>query len=497
MLLARRIYVFVMRRLVSIWIGCLVAFSAGAVERPNFLIVVADDLGYADLACFGNPDVKTPNLDRFASEGLKLTDCYSAGASCSPSRTGLMTGRTPFRVGIYSAIPFLSPMHVRDSEITVATLLKKSGYATAQVGKWHMNGRFNLPGQPQPGDHGFEFWFSTQNNALPNHHNPYNFVRDGIPEGPIKGYAEDIVADEAIRWLREDRDEQQPFFLYVCFHEPHEPIATADKYARMYEKFEDPAQRAYLGNITQMDAAFGRLMAEVDELKLRDDTLVFFTSDNGPAQTRDHPYGSAGKLRTRKGFVYDGGIRVPGLLRWPGRIEAGGVSGEPVCGVDLLPTLCELAEVKPPGDRKLDGTSIVPVFEGRSLARKTPLYWQYNAAPSPMKVAMRDGDWKILAQLDPVPVRTASITEENNQIMKSARLSGFELYRMNEDIGESRDLKAVETARFEGMKDTMEKLFREIQEEGPVWPEWEHQRYEGKRIEWPDYKALRKPPMVK
>jgi arylsulfatase A len=205
--------------------------TLAAAERPNFVIVLADDLGYGDVACYGNAAIKTPHLDRFAKEGLRLTSCYAGHANCSPSRAALMTGRTPTRAGIYSAIPMLSPMHLRTNEITVATLLRGAGYATAHVGKWHLNGMFNLPGQPQPSDHGFEHWFSTQNNALPNHRNPYNFVRNGIPVGTITGYASQIVADEAIRWLREGRDRAKPFFLHVCLHEPHEPIATDKRFA--------------------------------------------------------------------------------------------------------------------------------------------------------------------------------------------------------------------------------------------------------------------------
>ena len=223
-----------------------IAVCSGTVcvaEKPNIIVILADDLGYGDLGCYGEPNVRTPNLDRFASAGLRFTNCYAAAACCSPARTGLMTGRTPFRVGTYSAIPFLSPMHLRESEITIARLLNDAGYATAHVGKWHLNGRFNLPGQPQPDDHGFEHWFSTQNNALPNHRNPYNFVRNGIPAGPLEGYAGRIVVDEAVNWLREGRDMARPFFLYVCFHEPHEPIATAEQYTRLYERFEDPSQR--------------------------------------------------------------------------------------------------------------------------------------------------------------------------------------------------------------------------------------------------------------
>lgn len=476
-----------------------VASSMLADSPPNILLVVADDLGYGDLACFGDPNVKTPSIDRLASEGVKLTDCYSAAAVCSPARTGLMTGRTPQRVGVYSAIPFLSPMHVPESEITIATLLRNAGYATAQCGKWHMNGRFNLPPQPQPDDHGFEFWFATQNNTLPNHRNPYNFVENGIPQGPIEGYAADIVTDRAMRWLADERDETKPFFLYVAYHEPHEPIATAPKYEAMYEKLEDPAERAYYGNITQMDTAFGRLLAKLDELKLRDDTLVIFTSDNGPAMTRFHPYGSAGKLRARKGYLYEGGIRVPGIVRWPGRIEAASENYFPVSGVDVLPTFCELANIDVPNDRTLDGVSLAPMLRGEAtkVVRPKPLFWQYNRARSDVKVVIRDGDLKMLARLTTDPPKTPNMTSERMAILKTAALEHFEMYDLSKDAFETNNLAAYGGERFERMKAKMIELYEDVQSDAPIWPNWDYLRYEAERIEWPEYKALRKPPAVK
>ncbi|HAA72436.1 MAG TPA: hypothetical protein DCE55_25080, partial [Planctomycetaceae bacterium] len=198
-------------------------------QRPNFVIVLCDDLGYGDLACYGHKVTQTPHLDRFAKESLKLTSCYAAAPNCSPSRTGMMTGRTPMRVGIHNWIPVLSPMHVRKREITVATLLRQAGYATCIAGKWHLNGRFNLPGQPQPSDHGFDHWFATQNNALPCHKNPDNFVRNGKPLGKLEGFSAQLVTDEAVAWLTKLRDKEKPFFLFVTYHEPHDPIASAPR----------------------------------------------------------------------------------------------------------------------------------------------------------------------------------------------------------------------------------------------------------------------------
>jgi arylsulfatase A len=463
-----------------------------AAERPNIVLVVADDLGYGDLGCYGHPTVQTPNLDRFAREGLRLTACYSAAANCSPARAGLMTGRTPYRVGVHNQIPFLSPMHLRESEITVATLLRRAGYATYHSGKWHLNGMFNLAGQPSPAEHGFDRSLGTQNNCLPNHKNPYNFVRDGIPVGPLEGYASQLVADEAIRYLRAPREAEKPFFLYVAFHEPHEPIQTDPQFSKHYDYPDDPSRTAYYGNITQMDHAFGRLLDALDELKLADDTVVWFTSDNGPARTKWHQAGSAGPLREYKGHVYEGGIRVPGIVRWPGRIAAGRESDVPVCGTDFLPTVAAAAGFAVPSDRVIDGENVLPLLTGGEFRRSKPLYWQFNYAQSEPKVALREGDWKIVARLTELPQNRSSLDETSNHALKHAEPTGFELYNLRTDPGEQHDLATGEPKIRAEMQATLVKRFREVQAETPTWPAFTDPSYEAKRIEWPTY--LAKPP---
>lgn len=462
-----------------------------AAERPNIVLVLADDLGYGDLACFGAKDVRTPHLDHFASEGLRLTSCYAGHANCSPSRTALMTGRTPTRVGVRDWIPEDSPVHVRRSEITIAKLLQQSGYATCHVGKWHMNGEFNKPTQPQPGDHGFDHWFSTQNNAYPNHRNPDNFVRNGTAVGKLEGYAAHLVADEALRWI-DARDKAKPFFLYVCFHEPHEPIASDAKYTALYPH-EDPAYSAHHGTISQMDDAFGRVMKSLDESGLRDNTLVLFTSDNGPAISSQHPYGSAGPLRDKKGSLWEGGIRVPGIVRWPGKTKPGSTSDEPVCGVDFLPTVCAITGLQQPSDRAIDGTSWLPVLDGKPVERKTPLYWHFNRAFGGPKVALRVGPWKILATLDKAPAEKGNnITEQSERDFKEAALTGFVLYNLDTDIAEKNDLAASQPAKLAELKALLEAKYADVRGESPIWPAWQFTGSEGKKIEWPDYVKKKK-----
>lgn len=472
----------------------LIVVSAFAVnDRPNFIIVLCDDLGYGDLRCYGNDELHTPNLDKFAAGGLRLTSCYSSHPNCSPSRTGLMTGRTPYRVGIHDWIPMLSPMHVPTTEVTIATLLRDAGYDTCLSGKWHLNGQFNISG-PQPNDHGFNHWFATQNNCLPNHRNPYNFVRNAIPMGPLKGYAAHLVANEAIHWLSNLRDKSKPFFLFVSFHEPHEPIASAPEYEKLYPS-DDPSYAPHHGNITQMDAAFGDLMKTVDKHKLAENTFIIFTSDNGPAKTGFHPNGSSGPLRDKKGYIPDGGIRVPGIIRWPGRTKPGSVSDTPIIGTDILPTFCALAGVEPPKDRPLDGADIRPLFEGKPIKRTTPLYWHFYGASGPQKVAIRQGDWKLSAEMiAPPPKHRASITAQDQQTIKTSKLGKMQLYHLKHDIAETTDLKSSEPTRFARMKKLLERKYYEVQAESPTWPEWEFARYESQRIEWPSYRGARRVP---
>jgi len=441
----------------------MTAFALGqgleaAKVRPksNFVIILCDDLGYGDMGCFGHPVIRTPNLDALASEGLKLTSCYAAAPVCSPSRAGMLTARTPNRCGIYDWIPEGSPMHLRKSEVTVASLLKSVGYATCFVGKWHNNGLFNSPQQPQPGDHGFDYWFATQNNAHPSHRDPDNFVRNGRPVGPMQGYSSTLIVNEAISWL-DVRQKDRPFCLFVWFHSPHEPVATAEEFVERYQDTRPRERAEYYGNVTQMDHEVGRLLKTLDEQGLRDGTFVFFTSDNGPETLNRYrgssrSYGSAGPLRGMKLHLYEGGIRVPGIIRWPGRARAGEVTDEPIHGTDILPTLCAIAGVDVPTDRAIDGTSMLPIFKGKPIKRKVPLYWQYDKAISDPKVAMREGNWKILATAD---------------------LETFELYDLRADPGETTNLTGQYPQRFKAMADRLVRLHGEIRTEGPRWPEFQ------------------------
>jgi len=453
----------------------LLCDAASAAEQPNFLIILCDDLGYGDLACYGHPTIKSPHLDKLASEGIRFTDCYAAAPVCSSSRAGLMTGRTPCRVGVYDWISAGHPMHLRREETTIASLLKGAGYATCHVGKWHLNGNFNSRQQPQPDDHGFEHWMSTQNNAAPSHENPTNFVRNGEPIGKQEGYSCEVVAREAIRWLTDVRDKNKPFFQFVCFHEPHEPIASPPDLVAQYPGATKEGEALYYANVTNMDRAVGRLLAALDELALRDNTLIFFSSDNGPETLSRYPtgwrsHGSPGPLRGMKLHLYEGGIRVPGLLRFPPRVKPGQTVHEPVCSLDLLPTFCELAGVPLPADRELDGTSITPLLDGRAIERKAPLFWHYFRSIGEPKAAMRVGDWMVLGhwdgpQLDP----GASVHQGDCETIKAAKLVKFELYNLKDDLGEKTDLAGREPGRLAELSALLVKKYTQVQGEGPVW----------------------------
>jgi arylsulfatase A len=434
---------------------CSPAVVSAESARPNFVVFLADDLGWGDLHCYGNTIIETPNLDRFASQGVRFTQFYAGCAVCSPSRSAILTGRTPYRNGVFTWIPENKEIHLRTSEITVPKLLQQAGYATCHVGKWHLNSYFNDPRHPQPNDHGYDHWMATQNNAAPSHENPTNFVRNGTPVGPLTGYSAPLIAEEAAAWLADKRDPNKPFFLAVWTHEPHYPIKSSNEFKAKYSSLTDPVQIEHHANVTQMDAAFGRVMRALDDLKLTDNTFVVFTSDNGPEGdgVKTPGRGSTGGLRGRKRDVYEGGIRVPGIVRWPGHVKAGTTSDVPCIGSDIFATVCEIAGAPIPSDRVIDGGSLLPALEGKPVSRQRPLYWRCDIAPGGKTTAMRIGDWKIICD--------------------EARTK-FELYNLKNDWQEKNDLAEAEPKKLAEMRDGVIALSQEIEAEGPDW--------------WKDYK---------
>ena len=219
----------------TLFFSCLVLFflvvslrAEAEHPKPNIVVFLADDMGWGDSATYGHPLIKTPNLDKLASQGVKFTQCYSACGVCSPSRSAILTGRTPYRNGVYRHLSGNHEAHLRASEITYPRLLKSKGYETCHVGKWHLTSKqqFNTSEYPGPGEHGYDYWMATHNNAEPSHKNPNNFIRNGKPVGELKGFSAPLVAAEAARWLSDVRDKSKPFVLSIWCHEPHSPIAT-------------------------------------------------------------------------------------------------------------------------------------------------------------------------------------------------------------------------------------------------------------------------------
>lgn len=425
------------------------AVAAAPAGRPNILFILCDDLGYGDLASFGSPVIKTPHLDRLGREGMRLTSCYSASPVCSPSRAGIMTGRNPNRLGIRDWIPPNTGIYLRKEETTVAEALKAAGYRTAHVGKWHLNSKMD-GSEPTPGDHGFDHWFATQNNAVPSHQDPVNFIRNGNGVGPLKGNSSTIIADEAIRFIRSEN--KQPFAAFVWFHAPHEPVATPEEFTRPYAGQGDSSKAVYYGSVSLVDHEVGRLLKTLDDAGLRDTTLVMFTSDNGPETLNRYPnakysHGSPGPYRGMKLHITEAGYRVPGIIRWPGKTRAGQVCDEPVSGLDVLPTFCEIAGAPVPADRELDGASFMPIFAGKSIQRATPLYWEYDRAISrPWTFSLREGPWKLLGNPD---------------------LTRFELYHLLEDAGEAKERSGEHPERVREMAATMRRLHSRINQERP------------------------------
>lgn len=365
--------------------------SVAAKRLPNFVLIFVDDLGYADLGSFGAQGYATPNLDRMAREGVRLTDFYVAQAVCTASRAALLTGCYSNRIGLTGALFPNSRVGINEQELTIAEVLKTRGYATAIFGKWHLG---DAP-QFLPTRHGFDEYLGLpySNDMWPE--NPAKTVEfpplpliEGdrtIETNPDQTQLTTRYTERAVRFI--ERNRERPFFLYVPHTMPHVPLYVSDKY-------KGKTRRGLYGDvIAELDWSVGEILAALKRTGLDDDTLVIFTSDNGPwAEYGDHA-GSAGRLRGSKQTAFEGGVREPLIARWPKRIPAGRVAHQPLMTIDLLPTLAKLAGAALPPDRVIDGRDIWPVLAGKRGAGEAHdalyFYWGYELH------AVRAGRWKL------------------------------------------------------------------------------------------------------
>lgn len=359
-------------------------------NRPNVVVLLSDDLGSQDIGCYGGP-VKTPALDALAANGARFTNFYSGAPVCSTARATLLTGRHHLRTGVYTVIQdHIHNMHLLKSEVTIAEILKENGYDTVHLGKWHLGTPFRGWEKPWIDEHGFDYWFATDLNAAPSHRNPVNFWRNRERVGDTKGYACQLVVDEAINWLSQKRDADKPFFLNVWFHEPHAPLAAPDDLVSQYGDLKDPAA-IYSGTIANTDRAIARLIDKLDKMNALDNTIVVYTSDHGSYRQERN-----GNLRGQKGSLFDGGIRVPGIVHWPKRIEAGHIPDAPAGAVDLVPTICGLAGIEIPSDVHLDGADLSPLLIGDQSNFKRQQLLSWHSPASQPAMAIRDGNYSLV-----------------------------------------------------------------------------------------------------
>jgi arylsulfatase A-like enzyme len=379
---------------------------AAQPRKPNIVFILADDLGYGDIGPYGQRQILTPNLDRLAAQGLKFTNAYAGAAVCAPSRsvlmTGLHTGHTAVRANA-GTIP------IRDEDVTLAEVLRAAGYRTGGFGKWGLG---DAESSGVPTKQGFDEFFGYLHQIHAHTYFP-EFLWNNERKHPLPGnanggrgaYSADLIADRSLDFIRANRD--RPFFLYAAFTLPHGRFEVPD--AGPYSGRDWPdEEKKFASMVTRLDGHVGRIMALLDELKLDRDTVVFFASDNGGVSGEGHDvkrFGSNGPFRGEKGTLYEGGIRVPMIVRWPGRVAAKTTSDVPWGFWDVLPTMADLAGARAPGG--LDGVSMAPVIRGDGAAPQRPsgrefFYWehlQFNRQTSALRTetmvqAVRMGDWK-------------------------------------------------------------------------------------------------------
>ena len=402
--------------------------TADPVTKPNVIVILTDDQGTADLHIAGATDLETPNLDALARRGVRFTQFYAAAPVCSPSRAGLLTGRHPVRAGMpANASPEAGKPGMPGKEITIAEMLKTAGYATGHVGKWHLG----YSPDTMPLAQGFDSSFGHMGGCIDNYShyyywsgpNRHDLQRDGREVQLPGRFFGDLMVEESIGFLRQNKD--RPFFLYFAINEPHYPYQGESKWLERYAHLKYP-RNLYAAFLSTMDERIGRLIAELDALNLRERTIVIVQSDHGHStEERAHfGGGSAGPYRGAKFSLFEGGIRVPAIVSWPGHLPQGEVRSQVAHGCDWLPTIAELCGVATP-NVPIDGKSLVPVI--RSADAPTPhdvLHWQIDSS-----WAVREGEWKLLHDV-----------VDTTRSAPGERISGSFLVNLHDDPSETSNL---------------------------------------------------------
>lgn len=433
-------------------------------ERPNIIFILADDMGYGDLSCFGSRHVKTPNIDRLSATGTTFTQCYAGSGISSPSRCSLMTGRntgnTTIRDNTCTAggivgmkispkgdTTYVRRTNLQPTDTTIATVLSAAGYRTCLVNKWHLDGYEPTAAPNHRGFHEFYGWLiSTVHSNSPYYYPYYRFAGDSLKTIEANAHDRhvkhntDISTDDAIRFI--DRNRERPFFLYLAYDAPHEPYIIDE--TTWYDERDDWSDntKRYASLITHMDRAIGRLLAHLDSVGLRENTLVIFASDNGAAvQAPLEQLNCNAGFNGRKGMLYEGGIRVPMIVNQPGRVPARRLENI-VYFPDIMPTLAQLAQAEDKLPSHLDGMSILPLIDGGSLdTDNRMLYWEF---PGKQRAARR-GDWKCVTVKRGKPL---------------------ELYNLREDPGERNNL----ADKYPEMVKKFDEEMRRMRTPSPCWP---------------------------
>ena len=427
----------------------VLAIQCDAATNPNFVFILADDLGGRDLGCYGSTFYETPNLDRLAASGMRFTQAYAACSVCSPTRASILTGKYPARLGLTDWLPGRADRpdqklkrpeilrHLPLEEVTVAEALKEAGYRTGFIGKWHLGGKGFFPEQQ-----GFDLNIGgCQLGHPPSYFSPYSIPT--LPNGPVGEYLTDRLTDEALKFIESTRD--KPFLLYLAHYAVHNPQQAKPQLIEKFtKKLVKPApatspewapegntrsrqiqnQPVYAAMVQSLDESVGRILAKIDQLGLASNTVIIFTSDNGGLSTAEGSPTSNAPLRAGKGWPYEGGVREPLLIRWPGVTSTNSHCDTPTMSTDFYPTLLEIAGLPQRPSQHLDGRSLVPLLKGQTLGER-PLFWHYphysNQGGGPCG-AIRVGDLKLIEWYEDMRVELFNLKtdlEEKTDLSKA------------------------------------------------------------------------------